>query len=136
MGVLLIAIVHLAPLLDVVPVAYANAYYSFIYLNAVLLGMGMTFPFFVALQLNAPLTRLAFYFSSRSYAIYLLNYSLLLLPIQWMTSDWEQGLLQRLAQLILYLVFTFALSELLYAYYERPILQWRNRNVPRLRKNS
>jgi len=104
------------------------AFYVFVYLQLLVISLGMMFPYFIEVKLSWTWGRRTVeYVSTRSYAIYLINYSIVLLGIQRITDLKINGT----GKVILFLVLTLLLSELLYKYVELPVLQYRDKKYER-----
>ncbi|MEY8870204.1 acyltransferase family protein [Meridianimaribacter flavus] len=104
-------------------------FYVFFYLPLVLLSCALLFPYCIQLKENKIFGKIFYFLSTRSYAIYLVNYSLILLSIQRnfkieQLVFFEKGLL-----LLLFLVLTLSMSQMIYAFFERPILFYRDKHV-------
>lgn len=110
-------------LLDILPQDY-KWFYSICYLPLISISIAMAFPYFLQLKSNKTLINCITYISTRSYAIYLVNYSLVLLTIKYFFKP-------SLSALVLYLCITFILAEVLYRCIEIPFLKLRNRIVPK-----
>ena len=105
-------------------------FYIFVYLQLVIVSLGLLFPYFIAINYNGVFKKSIEFISTRSYAIYLINYSLILLGIQRCFKLNEFPFYQKLILVIFFLVITLLLSEMLYKFFEKPILQYRNRKFP------
>lgn len=99
-------------------------FFSVFYLPLISLSIALVFPWFIGLKTNNYTLRLFTYISTRSYSIYLVNYSLVLLTLQHFFSE-------SVFTLITYLIITIIVSELLYQFIEQPFLKLRERLVPR-----
>jgi len=100
------------------------AFYVFVYLQLLVISLGMIFPY--VLELKVPLCwikKTIEYLSTRSYAIYLINYSIVLLGIQRVSFVTMDGLVK----VLLFCVLTLTLSEMMYRFVELPILRYRNK---------
>lgn len=103
-------------------------FYVFLYLSVISLCCTMLFPYTIHLKNIKPLEKIFYFLSTRSYAIYLVNYSILLLNLQ---KDFNIDLLngfQKSTMILIYLILTLILSNVIYTYFEKPILNYRNRN--------
>ena len=107
------------------------AFYSLFYLQLVVLSLGLSFPYFTSLNYRGFWNPVVYYISTRSYAIYLVNYSLVLLTIQHFIDIEYLSILQKGMALIGYLVLTLLISELIYKWFEQPILKYRNKKYSR-----
>ncbi|MFD1063560.1 acyltransferase family protein [Winogradskyella litorisediminis] len=123
-GLFLFVILHLIIVLfGVMPQEY-KLFYSASYLPIISLSIALVFPFFLELKARRRVIKLVTYISTRSYSIYLVNYSLVLLTIE---HFFEPSILA----LILYLLLSVIFSEVLYRYVEIPFLRLRSLLVPR-----
>lgn len=105
-------------------------FFVFMYLQGVVVSLGLLFPFFVSLDIKGAFKKIIVFISTRSYAYYLINYSLVLLSIERFINISEMQFFAKLVVLSLYLSVTILLSEFVYRYFERPILSFRNRRYP------
>lgn len=103
-------------------------FYVFVYLNAIVISCAGSFPFFIEMNTSKYgfVNRFFYYLSTRSYSIYLVNYSLVLLTLQKFIKINIYGF-NSVFLLIFYLIMTLLLSEILYSYFEKPILDYRNK---------
>ena len=99
-------------------------FYTGIYLTSVSLSIAFVFPFVIKLKVIALFKGIITYVSTRSYAIYLVNYSLVLLTIQ-------RYFTPSISSVFIYLIISLSLSELLYRVIEIPFFKLRARTVPR-----
>jgi peptidoglycan/LPS O-acetylase OafA/YrhL len=99
------------------------AFYVFAYLQLIVISFGMLFPYFLKLQIPVFwFQKLIEYLSLRSYAIYLINYSIVLLGIQQVFTEKSNNL----ALVILYVLLTILFSEIVYRLVELPVLRYRD----------
>ena len=105
-------------------------FFVFIYLQGVAISLGLLFPFFLSLKMKGSFKKMVLFISTRSYAYYLINYSIVLLSIERFVTVSELQFLEKLGIFTLYLCATIVLSEFVYRYFERPILSFRNRKFP------
>jgi peptidoglycan/LPS O-acetylase OafA/YrhL len=103
------------------------AFYTLVYLQALILSLGLIFPYFSNMKYEGFWKPIVYYISTRSYAIYLVNYSLVLLTIQHFFEITDFSVLGKSAVLIGYLVLTLVSSELIYKWFEQPILKYRDK---------
>lgn len=123
-GLLSFIILHLLiVLLDIMPERF-ELFFSIFYLPFISLSIALVFPWFVDLKTSKSILGIVTYISTRSYSIYLVNYSLVLLTLQHYFSI-------SLITVVVYLVVTIIASELLYQLVEQPFLKLRQRLVPR-----
>lgn len=103
------------------------AFYVFVYLTGVIVSLGMVFPYFLKLNYRGFFFKPIEFISKLSYAIYLINYSIVLLTIQYFFDIEVVTVFQKILILVLFLGSTLVLSVLLYIYFEKPILNFRER---------
>lgn len=105
------------------------AFFVFIYLSTITLSCALVFPWAVGLEHSKSFGRLIYFISTRSYAIYLINFSVVLLSFYHYFSS-QLFLLDGIYKwgiCLLYLLVTISLSNLIYSYFEKPILKYRDR---------
>jgi len=102
-------------------------FYVFIYLQVVLCSLALLFPYFSTLNYLGKGKKIIEFISERSYAIYLVNYSIVLLSLDSIYNLYQQTFTERIGVLFLFLFCTLLLSHFVYKYFERPILKYRNR---------
>ena len=103
-------------------------FYSLVYLPILILSLGLMFAW--AIWLPTPkkyIQRVIEFISVRAYAIYLVNYSLVLLYIQKKINVVDLNEIEKIGGLLLFLAITIMLSSLLYRYFEVPILKLRDK---------
>ncbi|TCK66629.1 peptidoglycan/LPS O-acetylase OafA/YrhL [Winogradskyella wandonensis] len=122
-GFLLFIVLHLLILVfDISPDNFLG-FFSLFYLPLVSISIALVFPFFISLKKNR-LIGLITYVSKRSYSIYLVNYSLILLSL-------KRFFQPSFFIVIVFLILTLIISEILYRTIEIPFLRLRKRLVPR-----
>lgn len=120
-GTTLFIILHfLIVWFNVLPNNY-KAFYTFFYLPLISLSIAFLFPFIIKLKSNLFKNAIT-YISKRSYSIYLVNYSIVLLSVKHFFEP-------SLGTVILYLFLTFLFAEVLYRYVEMPFLILREKWV-------
>lgn len=102
-------------------------FYVFFYLGVISLCCAMFFPYAIHLTSKKQLQKVFYFLSTRSYAIYLVNYSIILLNLQMGFNIDSMNVFQKTALILIYLVLTLIISNLIYNYFENPILDYRNR---------
>ncbi|WP_422105081.1 acyltransferase family protein [Winogradskyella sp.] len=100
-------------------------FYTVFYLPLISGSIALTFSWFIALKPLNLWVHGVIYISKRSYAIYLVNYSIVLLTLQ---RYFEPSV----SLVFLYLLCTVVLSELLYRFIERPFMAYRERKFPKI----
>lgn len=103
------------------------AFYVFAYLPIIAICCGLVFPFAMRLNPIKGIQKLIYFASTRSYAIYLTNYSILLLNLKRFLSLDSMSLLMKFVVVLIFLILTLVISDLLYRYFEKPILNYRDR---------
>ncbi len=105
------------------------AFYVFVYLSLISLSLALIFPFTVHMRRLVHFNKLIHFVSTRSYSIYVINFSAILLSLQHIFQNFHQSLFMGSMICLLYLILTLSLSNLLYVYFEKPILRFRDRNI-------
>jgi peptidoglycan/LPS O-acetylase OafA/YrhL len=103
------------------------AFYVFAYLPIIAICCGLTFPFAVTLEVKKGLGKIIYFLSTRSYAIYLVNFSIILLNLKTICNLEVMSLPFKLMMILLFLLLTLVLSDIVYRYFEKPILNLRDR---------
>jgi peptidoglycan/LPS O-acetylase OafA/YrhL len=103
-------------------------FYVFLYLGVISICCALFFPFAIHLKSIKPFEKLFYFLSTRSYAIYLVNYSIVLLNLQRNFNIGSMHVFEKTIMTIFYLVLTLILSDSIYQYFEKPILKYRDRN--------
>ncbi len=117
----LIYILQLQPQTDL-------GFYVFIYLASISISCALVFPYAVHMKRSTLFDTLVYFISTRSYAIYLINFSVILLSIQYFIPVDSISIFFKGILCILYLTLTVGLSNIIYVYFEKPILRYRDRN--------
>ncbi|MFC4721057.1 acyltransferase family protein [Geojedonia litorea] len=102
-------------------------FYVFAYLPILALCCALVFPAFLKLKKQGWFGSLIYFLSTRSYAMYLVNYSIVLLSLQKLISFEAMPIYIKLGILVLFLILTLSLSNVLYRYFELPILKFRDK---------
>jgi len=130
-GIFIFGVLHIAIFwFQLLPQTHL-AFYTLFYLQILILSLGLTFPYFSNMKYKGFWKPLVYYISTRSYAIYLVNYSLVLLTIQHYFEIEDFSILQKCVVLIVYFVLTLGISELIYKWFEQPILKFRDKKYLR-----
>lgn len=106
-------------------------FYTLIYLQVIIVSLALLFPYFIELKADRWINKLIVFVSTRSYAIYLVNYSIVLLHLQMVLNIEDFSFLGKLGLVFIFLGITVLLSNLMFVYFEAPILKYRNRKFPR-----
>lgn len=104
-------------------------FYVFVYLQMVVISFGLLFPFFIDIKYVGFLKNTVSFISTRSYAIYLINYSLVLLTIQKFIDLPATDFYVRFLVVFVFLFTTTILSEILFRFFEQPIMRYRDKNI-------
>lgn len=104
-------------------------FYVFIYLQMIVISFGLLFPFFIDIKYAGFFKNTVTFISTRSYAIYLINYSLVLLTIQRFIDLPGIGFYLRFLVVFVFLFTTTILSEILFRFFEQPIMRYRDKNI-------
>lgn len=104
-------------------------FFVFLYLPLISISCASVFPFAIHMKRNAFFSQLVFFVSTRSYAIYLVNFSAILLSIHYLVDIQSVSLIMKMGLSVLYLILTLSFSNLIYVYFEKPILNYRDRNL-------
>ncbi len=101
-------------------------FYSIFYLPFVSVSLLLFFPFFSSWEkgtfLKVPITRI----SILSYGLYLINFTIILLPLQSLIIAIEASLSIKITVFVGYWVLSFVGAHLLYRFYEKPLMDLRN----------
>jgi len=106
-------------------------FYVFVYLQVVICSIAFVFPYFTTLNYSGIFFKPIQFLSIHSYAIYLVNYSIVLLLMQRTIEITEMSNIQKIGIAIAFLSITLFLSVLIYRFFELPILKYRDRRFSR-----
>jgi len=106
-------------------------FYVFVYLQVVVVSMALVFPYFSTLKYTGLFFKPIQFLSVHSYAIYLVNYSIVLLSVQQLFVIEGMSFFQKTGMALLFLGITLLLSVLIYRFFELPILKYRDRKFRR-----
>ncbi|MCF8272857.1 MAG: acyltransferase [Flavobacteriaceae bacterium] len=101
-------------------------FYNVFYLPLISISLLMVFPVFSSWVSGHLLKKTMTSISILSYAIYLINYSIVLLTIQYFFNLDDASNIFKFLVLILFWFLTFSLSYLLYLFFEKPTTDFRN----------
>lgn len=104
-------------------------FYVFMYLPLISISCALSFPFALGMKRSKLFGGLIYFVSTRSYAIYLINFSAILLCFYYLVDFKSASLLFKIGICTLYLILTLGISNLVYTYFEKPILDYRDRTV-------
>ncbi len=111
------------------------AFYVFAYLPIIAVCCALAFPIALTLDARKIFKSIIYFLSTRSYAIYLLNYSIILLNLKTILNLSTRSLTFRIFIVILFLVLTGFLSNLVYRFFEKPILNYRDKKFAIAKSN-
>jgi peptidoglycan/LPS O-acetylase OafA/YrhL len=103
-------------------------FYVFLYLGVITLSCSLVFPYAIHIKKSKRFSKLFYFLSTRSYAIYLVNYSVILLNLERSFDIISMNLIEKITIIICYLGLTLVIANSVYTYFEKPILNYRNRN--------
>ena len=103
-----------------------SLFFDVLYLPLVLISLLLLFPIFIYWNKHQVFKKQITTISILSYALYLINYSLVLLSIQYFIEVEDQSTIVKILILLLYWGVSFVLSYLLYRYFEKPIMNLRD----------
>ncbi|RKE92172.1 acyltransferase family protein [Ichthyenterobacterium magnum] len=131
LGIALFGLLHIAIFwFKIMPETHLM-FYTLFYLQVLILSLGLMFPYFSSLNYKGIWQPLVYFISTRSYTIYLVNYSLVLLTFQHFFEIEQFSVFQKCFALIGYLITTLLISELIYRWFEQPILKFRDKKYSR-----
>ena len=102
-------------------------FYVFVYLQTVILSLALLFPYFSTLNYSGIFLKPVKFVSVNSYAIYLVNYSIVLLGMQEIFEVSTKSISQKISLIFLFLSITIIFSNIIYRYFELPILKYRDK---------
>ena len=98
-------------------------FFNVCYLSIVSVSILMLFPVFSTWKTKG--IQLITNISLWSYSLYLINYSIVLLSLQYLIDISKTNTVQKLLILLLFWMLSFVLSYVLYTFFEKPILNYR-----------
>lgn len=126
LGMFLFFIMHFLVFWYNIKPVNAPLFYNVFYLPLVSISLVLLLPIFSNWKDVPFLKREITHISILSYAVYLINYSIVLLTLQRFVDVSNASALAKLGILIMYWVLSFWLAYLLYVYFERPITNLRD----------
>jgi len=102
-------------------------FYVFVYLQTIILSLALLFPYFSALNYSGIFLKPIKFISVNSYSIYLVNYSIVLLGMQEIFEISTKSIFQKIGLIFMFLMVTIIFSNIIYRYFELPILKFRDR---------
>ncbi|MFA5298282.1 MAG: hypothetical protein WC389_08765 [Lutibacter sp.] len=106
-------------------------FYVFVYLQTVILSLALLFPYFSTLNYSGFFLKPIKFISVNSYSIYLVNYSIVLLGMQKIFDVFNKSIIQKIGLIFLFLMVTIIFSNIIYRYFELPILKYRDKKYKR-----
>ncbi|GAA3613267.1 acyltransferase [Flavivirga amylovorans] len=104
----------------------SQLFFNVFYLPLLSISLLLFFPFFSSWKKGGVFKNIITKISVLSYALYLINYSLVLLTIQYFINVENKSLGIKLLILFMYWFISFGLSYVLFKYYERPMTMLRD----------
>jgi len=101
-------------------------FYLIGYLPLVSLSLLMLFPYFSNWKTGGLICKYVTRLSKISYSLYLVNFSLIYIPIEYTIDINTLEIYEKLIVLSIYLITSLGLAEALYRFYEKPIMDLRN----------
>lgn len=130
-GLILFLSIHISILVfNLMPNTHLG-FYSFLYLQLLGLSLALVFPFCIQINYNGLIKGVVEFTSTRSYAIYLVNYSLILLHLQMVFEVSSMSVVNKIILVVVFLVISILISNAIYVYFENPILKYRDRKIPK-----
>ena len=107
-------------------IATSPLYYNVYYFSLTSLTIVLAMPFFVFWENSKYFNKPVLFISNTSYSIYLLHYSIISVLLKFVISS-NNLVLHPLLILLFYLLITFFLSYFLYRFYEKPLMNLRDK---------
>ncbi|MDO5981801.1 acyltransferase family protein [Flavivirga spongiicola] len=126
LGILLFIGLHSCVFLFNMQPENSQLFFNVFYLPLLSISLLLFFPFFSSWKTGGPFKNTITKISVLSYALYLINYSIVLLTIQNFISVEGTPLVIKFLILLLYWFLSFGLSYLLFKYFERPMTNLRD----------
>ncbi len=104
-------------------------FWNVVYLPLTSFGFSCFFPFFSNWKTSNSWLKFPVEFTSKiSYSIYLLHYSVILQLLKYFVDTTVLSTIEKHLFTFCYLVITFLMAYILYRFYEKPILNWRDKH--------
>ncbi|NNL83427.1 MAG: acyltransferase [Winogradskyella sp.] len=126
-GALLFTVVHAVITIIGIRPSVESMFFNIMYLPLVSISILLTFPVFSNWVKKPSWSKIITNISQWSYALYLVNYSIILLSIQQIVKVEAQNIVAKLLLLVLFWALSFFMAFLLYVYYEKPMMDLRDR---------
>lgn len=104
-------------------------FFVFIYLPLISMTCGLVFPYAIGMKRSTTFNGVIYFISTRSYAIYLVNFSAILLCFYYIVDLDSASLTLKMGLCTVYLLLTLSISNLVYTYFEKPILNYRDKKL-------
>lgn len=125
-GLILFVIIHCLIFLFKLQLEIASVFYTVYYLPCLSLCILLLFPFCIHLKTVQSIKESITKVSILSYGVYLLNYSIILLTLQYFINVEQLMLIPKVLLLFLFWFLSFSLAYLLYMFYEKPLTDLRD----------
>ena len=126
-GVIIFTCIHLYLVINGVQPTTDSIFFNVLYLPIISSSILLLFPVFSNWSNGSMMKEIITNISKWSYALYLVNYSIVLLSIQYFIDISILGITKKVLVLALFWFTSFALAYLLYKYFEKPILDFREK---------
>lgn len=127
LGIVIFILIHLIIYFFNIMPETNLGFYVFVYLQTLILSLALLFPYFSTLNYSGLFLKPIKFISINSYSIYLVNYSIVLLSLQEMVDVTDKSIFQKMGLIFLFLSITIIFSNIIYRYFELPILKYRDR---------
>lgn len=125
-GLLLFIVTHLFILLNDAQPSSFPLFYNVFYLPLISISLLLLFPMFSNWKTGSILRKQITHTSILSYGVYLINYSLVLLTIQYFINIENVSIAIKLLILLMYWIISFYAAFILYRYFEKPMTNLRD----------
>ncbi|MCH4551170.1 acyltransferase [Aestuariibaculum sp. L182] len=126
-GVILFSGIHVLIYFNNLTPVNTPLFFNVFYLPLISISLLLFFPSIIEIDIQGYVKILTTKLSIISYALYLLNYSVVLLSIQHIGSICEASMIIKIITLLTYWGLSFYLSHLLYTYFEKPMTNLRDK---------
>ena len=127
LSLILFSTIHLIMWVCNVTPGQDSLFLNVFYLPLLSLLILMAFPFLMLLHATRPIQNIMAQISLRTYAWYLVNFSLVLLPLQTLFPvNQSSTLVYKVLLATAFIIISYSLAALLYKFYEKPIMDLRD----------
>ena len=126
LGIFMFLAIHISIFIFEISPNNSSFFYNVFYLPFISVSLLLFFPVCIFWKEGNLFKNEITTISILSYALYLLNYSLILLSLQYFIDVQNLSFIGKFLVLISYWVLSFGLAYLLYVYYEKPIMDFRD----------